>query len=123
MSFHSLLSTILRDERLTRGLGDAEARILIEWLVVRTEEQNDKDAGEQSLRAFVAALCQRARAIARFVTLWCHQHLHGPAIQLAATERFIWPLPTDVVDPCDLMLEILAWEETPLDELSGLELT
>ena len=28
-----LLSRILDDEALTRGLGDAEARLLVEWLV------------------------------------------------------------------------------------------
>jgi len=33
-----LLSPILQDDSLTRGLGDAEARVLVEWLVDRSEE-------------------------------------------------------------------------------------
>ena len=32
-----LVRFILRDEALTRGLGDVEARILIEWLVDRAD--------------------------------------------------------------------------------------
>ena len=49
--------------------------------------------------------------IGAFVRLWCYQNAHGSAYQLAATERFSWPLPVETIDPCDLMAGILAWEE------------
>jgi hypothetical protein len=113
-----LLNRILRDDSLVRGLTDPEARVLIEWLVDRAEEatweQNERDS-----EAAVQNLCRRARAIARFVWLWCHQEARGPAMQFAAVERFAWPLPTRSVDPCILMQDILAWEDAFPGELAA----
>ncbi|MCI0681740.1 MAG: hypothetical protein L0Y71_06525 [Gemmataceae bacterium] len=105
----SLFSPILDDDLLTRGLGDAEARAMIEWLVECSEANHARlpagvCAGE------VARLCHRARAISRFVYLWCYQQLHGAACQLAATERFRWPLPAADTDPYEVMNVILEWE-------------
>lgn len=100
---------IARDEALTRGLGDAEARMVVEWLI----EQADALAAASPAELVpgrVAALCRRARAIVRFVRLWCHEDSRGAAGQLAAAERFEWPLPTSPVDPVELMLGILKWE-------------
>jgi hypothetical protein len=108
-----LLGPILADDTLTRGLGDAEARVLVEWLVDRIEEK----AGH-NIRGDVSALCSRARAIARFVHLWCIRADHGAACQLAATERFAWPFPAADADPCDVMLEALAWEQDCGDSTS-----
>lgn len=105
----SLLSPILDDELLTRGLGDAEARAMIEWLVEHSEANYARLAEEVCGRE-VARLCQRARAISRFVYLWCYQQLHGAACQLAATERFVWPLPTTDEDAYEVMNIILEWE-------------
>jgi hypothetical protein len=96
------LTPILADEALTRGLGDAEARMLVEWLVDQAE------AGRE-----VRPLCRWARAISRFVYLWCYVESHGPAIQLAASERFEWPLPATWVDPCELMEQILEASARP----------
>ncbi len=110
MSLNALLTPILHDEQLTRGLGDAEASLLVEWLVERTEDRHAQAGSDAAVRADVARLCRRARAIARFVSLWCYHRLAGPACQLAATERFPWPLPAGPVDPYDLMSDILAWE-------------
>lgn len=105
MSWRAQLSPILDNERITHGLEDAEARMLIEWLVERAQEtQQDAE---------VQRLCLRARAIGRFVSLWCHQRLACAALQLAATERFAWPLPTEAMAASDLMQAILAWEDAP----------
>jgi hypothetical protein len=102
-----LLSQILHDEALTRHLGDPEARLLVEWLIDQAEQVADSEgADEQQVRN----LCRRGRAIGRFVRLWCYESARAAAIQLAATERFGWPLPTRNVDPCDLMQSILTWE-------------
>ena len=102
-----LLNLIVRDERLVRGLADPEARVLVEWLVDRAEES--AHAPGDTLEA-VRRLCRRGRAIGRFVLLWCHAHARGAAGQLAASERFTWPLPAADMDPCVLMQNILAWE-------------
>lgn len=111
MSMRSLLTPILDNERVTRGLDDAEARLLIEWLVARAERMSA--AEEQRARIEVERLCLYARAIARFVSLWCHERSQGAALQLAATVRFAWPLPVGNIDACDLLSDILAWEDTP----------
>jgi hypothetical protein len=111
MSMRSLLAPILDDEHVTRGLGDAEARMLVDWLVERAERLHGLDPDERRVQVEVKGLCGRARAVARFVALWCHERVRGAALQLAATERFAWPLPVSEVDPCDLLSDILAWED------------
>jgi hypothetical protein len=110
MSLKPLLDQILYDEHLTRTLDDAEARMLVEWLVDQAEQCHAVEHCEQRLRHETSRLYRRARAVARFVTLWCHDRAFGTAMQLAGAERFAWPLPTQPLDACDLMREILAWE-------------
>jgi hypothetical protein len=105
-----LLSPILDNDALTRGLGDMESRVLIEWLVEQAERTAATTPDEASLQAEVRRLCRRGRSIGRFVLLWCHRGERGAAHQLAVAERFNWPLPTESLDPCDLMYWILAWE-------------
>jgi hypothetical protein len=107
-----LLRQILENDSLTRGLADPEARILIEWLVERAEHLAEDALPEPALALAVQALCLHGRAIARFVVLWCHAEEHAGAVQLAAAQRFTWPLPTTTdLDPCELMQFILACEE------------
>lgn len=110
MSLKSLLYRILRDESLTRGLGDAEARLLVEWLVDRIEKLSLRDESEAA-RLAVDRLCRGARSLARFVEFWCYREDHAAACQLAATERFPWPLPAGPVDAWDLMHQILNWKD------------
>jgi hypothetical protein len=109
-----LLNRILRDEAMVRGLGDPEARVLIEWLVERAEEET-WEQDEKQAAVVVERLCRRGRAVSRFVCLWCYNQAYGAALQLAAVERFPWPLPFDTIDACILMQDILAWE----NELPG----
>jgi hypothetical protein len=117
MRVQPLLHHILSDEALTRGLGDAEARVLVEWLVERAEDlANASDEMEADVQ--VRRLCRRGRAIARFVALWSGPpRSRGAANQLAAAERFAWPLPDGAVDPCELMQAIVQWETKDLDRL------
>ncbi len=105
-----LLSQVLDNDAVTRGLADPEARILVEWLVERAERLAESAADEQAARTELAGLCRRARAISRFVELWCHRRERGAAGQLAVAERFNWPLPGPWADPCELMQNILDWE-------------
>jgi hypothetical protein len=110
MQVKAFLNPILDNDALTRGLGDPEARILVEWLVERTERLVEDGLAEACVRREVDRLCRRARAIGRFVSLWCQDENAAAAYQLAATERFPWPLPTERMDPCDLMHDITCWE-------------
>jgi hypothetical protein len=107
----AFLSHILDNDALTRGLGDPESRVLVEWLVERTEHLAQSSPDKGSPWPAIHVLYRRARAIGRFVGLWCYAQSPGAAGQLAATERFHWPLPTTTVDPCELMQSILAYEE------------
>ncbi|HEY7329471.1 MAG TPA: hypothetical protein VH592_17665 [Gemmataceae bacterium] len=109
MVANPLLHNILSDEHLTRGLGDAEARILVEWLVDQTEDLM-KQANDNEAAREVNWLCRRGRALACFVRLWCLDRARGAAGQLAAAERFAWPLPAAGADPCELMQAIVSWE-------------
>jgi hypothetical protein len=99
------LHPILDNDALTRGLGDMEARMLVEWLVDEADRRADDDGDGP---AAVEQLCGWARAVSRFVYLWCHAGEFAAACQLAATERFDWPWPTTDVDACELMELILS---------------
>jgi len=105
----SLFNPILADDALTRGLGDAEARILVEGLVEQAEYL-DRVGPPEWVAEQVRRLCRRGRAVARFVALWCQDRDRGAACQLVATERFSWPLPEAWADPCEVMQTIVAWE-------------
>jgi hypothetical protein len=105
-----IIRGIVRDESLTRGLGDEEARMLVEWVVDWAELLAEAARTESDARDLVNRLCRRGKAIGRFVHLWGDPKTRGSAVQLAAVERFAWPLPTDRIDPGDLMHHILTWE-------------
>jgi hypothetical protein len=104
---------MLRNEAVTRGLADPEARLLVEWLVDRAEELAERVGDRVESR--LESLCRRGRAIGRFVMLWCYQQQRAAALQLAASERFSWPFPEAAADPCDLMEAILVWENRRVD--------
>jgi hypothetical protein len=106
-----LIRTVLRDESLTRDLGDVEARMLVDWATDWAELLADVAQSDDDARELVERLLRRGKAIGRFVRLWCdHPRTRGSAAQLAAVERFAWPLPAGWIDPPDLMQHILAWE-------------
>ncbi len=107
-----LIRGIARDESLTRGLGDEEARMLVEWVVDWAELLAEAARNDDDAKRLVSRLCRRGRAIGRFVKLWCEPEPAGRygATQLAASERFAWPLPVRAVDPPELMHHILSWE-------------
>ncbi len=106
------IRTMVRDESLTRGLGDVEARMLVDWLVDWAELLGDNLRSGPDALALIARLGRRGRAIGRFVQLWADPRGRGSAMQLAAVERFAWPLPVEGADPADLMQRILAWENS-----------
>ncbi len=108
----SLVREVVRDESLTRGLGDEEARMLVEWVVDWTELLAEASRSDDDARVLVGRLRRRGRAIGRFVQMWCDDGVadRRGATQLAASERFTWPLPDSEVEPPDLMQHILTWE-------------
>ncbi len=110
-SSDALIRGIARDESLTRGLGDIEARMLVDWVVDWAELLSEAARNDRDAETLVHRLCRRGRAIGRFVQLWAEPKGRGSAVQLAASERFHWPLPSEVEqNPADLMEHILNWE-------------
>ena len=107
----AFLRPILDDESLTRGLGDEEARLLVDWLVDRAENLAASSLAESARRERLAALCRRARAVGRFVRLWCHDEAYGAAMQFADAEAATWQLPRGPEDASELMARILRTEE------------
>src|SRR5262245_16695745 len=69
----AFLRPILDDESLTRGLGDEEARVLVDWLVDRAENLAASSLSASLRYERLGALCRRAKSIGRFVRLWCHE--------------------------------------------------
>lgn len=112
MGSHAHLAPILRDEAMTRDLGDEEARILIDWLIDWAEVFH-RDAHQGPAR--IQKLWRRGRALARFVALWTGDR-HGAALQLAAAERFDGPLPNGPVDAVILMQRLVQTESRHLRE-------
>lgn len=106
-----LVRYILRDEAVTRGLGDVEARMVVEWLAHRAEQIAVTANGEADAWNQVRQLCRRARTIAGFVRLWSMPGMRGAALQLVGAERLHWPLPAGDVDPGELMEGILEWTD------------
>ena len=121
MQITPLVRHILRDEAVTRGLGDVEARMIVEWLADRAEQAAVVTPTEAAAWEQVRRHCRRARVIAAFVRLWTAGN-HGAALQLVGAERLHWPLPGGDVDPGELMEGILAWvdrqDEIVADSLS-----
>jgi hypothetical protein len=109
MLARSFLDPILSDDRLTDPLGDAEARLLIEFLVDEAERLEGLEP-DDALRAEVARLCRRGRVMTRVVRLWCHDRQRGAATQLAASEGMAEALPSRPVDGCGLMERLIALE-------------
>jgi hypothetical protein len=106
-----LLRHIFNEESLTRGLGDEEARVLVEWLADWAELLAEESDSEQEAWEGLRKLCRLARSVGRFVLLWSESKSRSAAVQLAAVERFTWPLPIADEDLAELMARILAWED------------
>ena len=111
MQASPLLRHVLQDEAVTRGLGDPEARVLVEWLVDWAELLAAESDSEEEAWAGLRTVCRRARGISRFVALWSDFDLRGAAVQLAACEQLHFPLPTEDEDPAELVARILTWED------------
>jgi hypothetical protein len=106
-----LIRQLAGDDSLTRELGDVEARMLVEWVVDWGELLAATARTSQEAERLLLRLRRRGRAINRFVHLWCQRPACAAAVQLAAVERFAWPLPdAELCQPIDLMDYILNWE-------------
>ncbi|MCS7014716.1 MAG: hypothetical protein RMJ19_07860 [Gemmatales bacterium] len=110
LDVHKFIERILDDESLTTGLEDPEGRLLVEWLVEQAERLATQTDSEAQARQLLEQLCRWARAVRRFLLLWCYEANPGAASQLAAAERFPWPLPPpQQTDAVAVLRYILDW--------------
>lgn len=109
-----LYRRIVNDESITRGLGDIEARMLVDWLCDWAELLEDTMPEEEDAIRQVNKLSKRAKAIGKFVVLWSDGVSKCGAVQLAATERFQFPLPPEDYTGDEVMAGILKWESEHL---------
>jgi hypothetical protein len=112
-----LYRRVVNDESLTRGLGDIEARMLVEWLVDWAELLEDTMADPEEAHREINKLTRKAKAIRNFVVLWTDSESKAGAVQLAATERFQFPLPPEDYMPDEVMACILEWENNHLAQV------
>jgi hypothetical protein len=108
---------IVNDEALTRGLGDVEARMLVEWLVDWADLLEETIPDREDADRRVVQLKKKARAIGKFVVLWSDGHTKAGAMQLAATERFQFPFPPEDYEADEAMAQILRWEDDHLAQI------
>lgn len=111
MVAENCIHQVMRDDRITYGLADPEARVLIEWLVSKAETIPDTNL-EPEDQVYAWELCyRRAKVLRQFVSLWCYRGRPEAAIQLAASEGMADYLPAaSVEEPVDIMLTMMKQE-------------
>jgi thymidine phosphorylase len=111
MNRELLIGRILEDENIRGDLTDDAAEPLMEWLVQQAEAIIDQCKSETDARKQIDALCQRGRAIARFVTL--ARENPAEAARVAEAEHLPWPLKVPAADEALVMREVLAVSGEP----------
>lgn len=102
---------VMHDERITYGLADPEARMLVEWLVTKAEAIPETDLLPDDQVCAWELCYRRAKVLRQFVSLWCYRGRPEAAIQLAASEGMAEYLPASTVEePVDVMLTMMKQE-------------
>jgi hypothetical protein len=117
MGAEPLYRRLINDESITRGLGDMEARMLVEWLVDWADLLEATIPDESDAQKQVSALRRKAKAIGKFVSLWSDSVSKASAVQLAACERLRFPLPPEDYSGDEVMAGILKWEDEHLAQV------
>jgi hypothetical protein len=111
MLTENCIHQVLRDERITYGLADPEARLLVEWLVTKAETIPETDLQPDDQENAWGLCYRRAKVLRQFVALWCYRGRPEAAIQLAASEGMSDYLPdSSVEEPVDVMLAMMKQE-------------
>lgn len=88
----AIIRLITAPEAFGRGVEDSVSRVLVEWL--ESECQQLPEADETELLARMKELQLHARGILRFCQLWNDEATRSGAVQLWATQRWGFRLPT-----------------------------
>jgi hypothetical protein len=105
------IDQVMHDDRLTHGLADPEARVLVEWLVNLAESIPTTGLMESDQQVAWNICYRRAKVLRQFVSLWCYRGRPDAAIQLAASEGLSEYLPdSSVEEAVDVMLTMIKQE-------------
>ncbi len=108
MLVDTCIDQVMRDGRLTHGLEDPEARLLVEWLVEKAESIPQTGLAEPDQQSAWTLCYRRAKVLRQFVALWCYRGRPEAAIQLAASEGLAEYLPDSSVEEAhDVMLTLM----------------
>lgn len=101
----------MRDERITYGLADPEARMLVEWLVAKAEAIPETEL-EPEDQVYAWELCyRRAKVLRQIVALWCYRGRPDAASQLAASEGMAEYLPASSVEDATEVMQSMMRQE------------
>jgi hypothetical protein len=98
MLVDACIDQVMGDSRLTYGLEDPEARLLIEWLVDKAEHLPEMGLRETEQDVTWQLYYRRAKVLRKCVQLWCYRGRPEAAIQLAASEGLAEFLPNSSVE-------------------------
>jgi len=98
MLVDACIDQVMADSRLTYGLEDPEARLLVEWLVEKAEHLPESGLREDELNTAWQVYYRRAKVLRKCVQLWCYRGRPEAAIQLAASEGLAEFLPNSAVE-------------------------
>lgn len=104
----SLVRLITSDESLVRGLDEPAIRVLLEWIESECESHRETVGGPSSSDR-ARHLIQHARGIARFAQMWNNEATRSGAVQLWATQRWGFSLPSGPVRLMDLLQRATSW--------------
>jgi hypothetical protein len=98
MHVDACIDQVMGDARLTYGLEDPEARLLVEWLVDKAEHLPESGLAETEQDKTWQLYYRRAKVLRKCVQLWCYRGRPEAAIQLAASEGLSEVLPNSAVE-------------------------
>ncbi len=104
----NLVRLITSDESLVRGLDEPAIRVLLEWIESECESHRET-AGGLSAADHARHLIQHARGLARFAQMWNDKSTRSGAVQLWATQRWGFALPSGEVRLLDLLQRATSW--------------
>lgn len=104
----NLVRLITSDESLFRGLDEPVIRVLVEWIESECEIFREDVAG-QSVEERARDLLKHARGLARFAQMWNNPATRSGAVQLWATQKWGFDLPSGPIRLLDLFQRAMSW--------------
>lgn len=105
------IDRILDDEGITGGLKDAEAKVLVDWLIASLKQRIRAVSDESKAEEISRTLRRRARRIAKITELLCEQHDTHSASEIwkeSGSKHSLDEL--ELRDPTGVVKRLIQWE-------------